>query len=57
MAFNTKEGHCQICNKRFKLVDERWYITERRFVHEANKNGWRIKPFLCPECRKEIEDE
>lgn len=57
MSYNQMKAYCQICNKAFTVSDRLYYVTRKRLAKEAEEAGWKLRPFLCPECRKEVEDE
>lgn len=57
MSYNQLKAYCQLCSKAFAVSDPRYYVTRKRLAKEAEEAGWSLRPFLCPECRKELEND
>lgn len=57
MSYNSLEAYCQICSKSFRVSDPRYYVTRKRLAKEAQAEGWRLRPFLCPSCKEELEND
>lgn len=57
MSYNIMKAYCQICSKAFTVSDRLYYVTRKRLAKEAEEAGWKIKPFLCPACKEELEND